>query len=149
MVVKWFYVCGIPAHVHSNKGNSFDNEIMTHLHAMYRVEQTATMPYNPHGNAPTERLNHTLIGCSNHYPRSRRAIGHYIYHHWYLHIMPCCMIQLASSHMSWCLDAKHQLFAIHGSVWQVKMTTFCKASVLGLINSIGSSLLQIGRHWKE
>ena len=34
---------------------------MTHLYAMYRVEQSTTMPYNLCGNAPTERLNCTLI----------------------------------------------------------------------------------------
>ena len=62
LVDKWFYVYGIPAHIHSNKGCSFDNEIMSHLYAMYGVEQSTTMPYNPCGNAPMERLNHTLIG---------------------------------------------------------------------------------------
>ena len=29
---------------------------------MYGVEQSSTTPYNLHGNAPMERLNHTLIG---------------------------------------------------------------------------------------
>ena len=62
LVDKWFYVYGIPACIHSNKGCSFENEIISHLCAMYGVEQSTTMPYNPHGNAPTERLNHTLIG---------------------------------------------------------------------------------------
>ena len=62
LVDKWFYTYGIPAHIHSNKGCSFDNEIMSHLCAMYGVEQSTTMPHNPCGNAPTERLNCTLIG---------------------------------------------------------------------------------------
>ena len=62
LVDKLFYTYGIPAHIHSNKGHSFDNEIMLHLYAMYGVEQSTTMPYNPCGNAPTERLNHPLIG---------------------------------------------------------------------------------------
>ena len=38
LVEKWFYVYGIPAHIHSNKGCSFDNEIMSLLYAMYRTE---------------------------------------------------------------------------------------------------------------
>ena len=38
LVDKWFYVYDIPACMHSNKGCSFDNEIMSHLYAMYRVE---------------------------------------------------------------------------------------------------------------
>ena len=37
LVDKWFYTYGIPARIHSNKGRSFDNEIMLHLYAMYRV----------------------------------------------------------------------------------------------------------------
>ena len=56
------YVYGIPAHIDSDKGHSFDNEIMSHLYAMYRVEKYTTTPYNLCGNAPTERLNCTLIG---------------------------------------------------------------------------------------
>ena len=62
LVDKWFYVYGIPACIHSDKGHSYDNEIMSHLYAMYGVEQSTTMPYNLHGNAPMERLNCTLIG---------------------------------------------------------------------------------------
>ena len=47
LVDKWFYVYGIPACIHSDKGHSFDNEILSHLYAMYGVEQSTTMPYNP------------------------------------------------------------------------------------------------------
>ena len=43
LVDKWFYTYGIPACIHSNKGCSFDNEIMSHLYAMYGVEQSTTM----------------------------------------------------------------------------------------------------------
>ena len=39
LVDKWFYVYGIPACIHSDKGCSFDNEIMSHLYATYRIEQ--------------------------------------------------------------------------------------------------------------
>ena len=52
LVDKWFYVHGIPAHIHSDKGCSFDNEIMSHLYAMYRVKQSTTTPYNLCENAP-------------------------------------------------------------------------------------------------
>ena len=137
---KWCYVYGIPAHIHSDKGCSFDNEVRSHLYAMYRIQQSTTMPYNSCGNATTERLNCTL-SCSNHYPRSRRTTDHCIYHCLYLHIMPCQMILLPTSHISSCLDAKHQLYAMPGSGWQITITTFHKASVLGLINIMNSSLL--------
>ena len=38
LVDRWFYVYGIPAHIHSDKGCCFDNEIMSHLYAMHGVE---------------------------------------------------------------------------------------------------------------
>ena len=56
LVDKWFYVYGIPAHIHSNKGHSFDSEIMSQLYVMYRAEQSTTMPYNPCGNAPIGKI---------------------------------------------------------------------------------------------
>ena len=52
LVDKWFYTYGIPARIHSDKGCSFDNIMMSHLYAMYGVEQSTTTPYNLHGNAP-------------------------------------------------------------------------------------------------
>ena len=73
LVDKWFYVYGIPAHIHSNKGHSFDNEIMSYLYAMYRMEQSTTTPYNPHGNTPTERLNCTLIGLLKSLPKEQKS----------------------------------------------------------------------------
>ena len=79
LVDKWFYTYGIPACIHSDKGCSFDNEIMSHLYAMYGVEQSTTMPYNLHGNAPTERLNLTLIGLLKSLPKEQKS-------NWPLHL---------------------------------------------------------------
>ena len=79
LVDKWFYTYGIPAHIHSDKGHSFDNEIMSHLYAMYGVEQSTTMPYNPCGNAPTERMNHTLINLLKSLPKEQKS-------NWPLHL---------------------------------------------------------------
>ena len=79
LVDKWFYTYGIPACIHSNKGHSFDNEIMSHLYVMYRVEQSTTTPYNPHGNAPTETLNCTLIGLLKSLPKEQKS-------NWPLHL---------------------------------------------------------------
>ena len=44
LVDRWFYVYGIPACIHSDKGLSFDNEILLHLYAMYRINQSTTTP---------------------------------------------------------------------------------------------------------
>ena len=79
LVDKWFYTYSIPACIHSNKGHSFDNEIMSHLYAMYRVEQSTTMTYNLHGNAPMERLNCTLIGLLKSLPKEQKS-------NWPLHL---------------------------------------------------------------
>ena len=91
LVDKWFYVHGIPACIYSDKGHSFDNEIMSHLYAMHRVEQSTTMPYNPHGNAPTERLNHTLIGLLKSLPKEEKS-------NWPLHLPLLVFVYNAMPH---------------------------------------------------
>ena len=62
LVKKWFYVYGILAHIHSNKGQSFDNAIISKLYSMYNIKQSMTRPYNLHGNSIFEWFNHTLLG---------------------------------------------------------------------------------------
>ena len=79
LVDKWFYLYGIPAHIHSKKGQSFDYEIMPYLNAMYRIEQSTTMPYNPCVNASTRRLNHTLIDQLKSLPKEQKS-------NWLLHL---------------------------------------------------------------
>ena len=61
LVDKCFYMYGIPAWIHNDQGQCFNNEIMKHMYAMYGVEQSITMPYNLHGNATCERFNHALM----------------------------------------------------------------------------------------
>ena len=57
IVDKWFYVYGIPAKIHSDKGQSFENSVLEHLYNMYGVKQSTATPYNPHGNSTCERFN--------------------------------------------------------------------------------------------
>ena len=47
LVDKWFHVYGVPSHIHSDQGKSFDNDIIRSLCKMYGVEQSLTCPYNP------------------------------------------------------------------------------------------------------
>ena len=49
LVDKWFYIYGILVHIHSDKGQSFENAIISKLYSMYNIQQSMTMPYNPHG----------------------------------------------------------------------------------------------------
>ena len=79
LVGKWFYVYGIPACIHSGKGHSFGNEIMSHLYAMYGIEQSTTTPYNLCGNALTEGLNRTLIDLLKSLPKEQKS-------NWLLHL---------------------------------------------------------------
>ena len=37
IVDKWFYIYGVAACIHSNKGWSFENEILEHLYTLYTV----------------------------------------------------------------------------------------------------------------
>ena len=91
LVDKWFYVYGIPSCIHSDKSSSFDNEIMSHLYAMYGIEQSTTMPYNPCGNAPTERLNHTLIGLLKSLSKQQKS-------NWPLHLSSLVFAYNATLH---------------------------------------------------
>ena len=51
LVKKWFYVCSIPACIHSDKGQSFENAIISKLYSMCNIKQSTTMPYNLGGNS--------------------------------------------------------------------------------------------------
>ena len=62
LVEKWFYVYGILAFIHSDKGQSLKNAIISKLYSMYNIKQSMTMPYNPHGNSICERFNHMTAG---------------------------------------------------------------------------------------
>ena len=66
LVNKWF-----PAHIHSDKGQSFENAIISKLYSMYNIKQSMTMPCNPHGNSICERFNHTLIGVLQSLPKEQ------------------------------------------------------------------------------
>ena len=62
LVDKWFIPYGVPARLHSDKGKSFENEIITHLCKTYDIQKSTTTPYNPRGNGICEIFNRTLHG---------------------------------------------------------------------------------------
>ena len=66
-------------------------KIMSHLYAMYRVEQSTTTPYNPHGNAPTERMNRTLINLLKSLPKEQKS-------NWPLHLPSLVFAYNATPH---------------------------------------------------
>ena len=42
LVDKWFYMYGIPTWIHSDKGQSFENDVIHHLCKMYGNQQMIT-----------------------------------------------------------------------------------------------------------
>ena len=60
LIDKWFYTYGIPAHIHSDQGKSFDNHLIDQLCKLYGIQQSTTTLYNAQGNSPCEQLNCTL-----------------------------------------------------------------------------------------
>ena len=122
---KWFYVYGTPACIYSDKGCSFDNDIMSHFYAMYRIEQATTMPYNPHGNNTTERLNHTLIGLLKSLPKEQKI-------NWPLHLQSLVFAYNATTHDTTGYQPYELMFGC-------KAPTICDAW-LGLANYNDNSL---------
>ena len=91
IVNKWFYVYGILACIHSDKGQCFENSVISHLNSMYDIKQSMTTPYSPCGYSICERFNHTLLGLLQTLPKEQKT-------NWPLHIpslvfaynaMPC------------------------------------------------------------
>ena len=73
LVDKWFHVYGIPAHIHSDQGKCFDNDIIKALCKMYGVNQSFTCPYNPRGNTQCECFNHTMFGLLRTLSKEQKA----------------------------------------------------------------------------
>ena len=79
LVEKWFYAYGILAHIHSDKGQSFENAIISQLYSMYNIKQSMTMPYNLCGNSICKRFNCTLLRLLQSLPKEQKSC-------WPLHV---------------------------------------------------------------
>ena len=73
LVDKWFHMYGIPSHIHSDQGRSFDNDIIHSLCKLYGVKQSLMYPYNIWGNAQCERFNHTLFDLLHTLSKEQKA----------------------------------------------------------------------------
>ena len=73
LVDKWLYVYSIPTWIHSNKGHSFENGILTQLYSMNGIKQSTTMPYNPCSNSICEQFNHTLLNLLKLLPKEWKS----------------------------------------------------------------------------
>ena len=72
LIDKWFYTYGIPTHIHSDQGESFDNHLIVQLCSLYSTQQPTTTSYNPQGNSPCECLNHTLQNLLKMLPKDQK-----------------------------------------------------------------------------
>ena len=79
LVDKWFYGYGILAHIHSDKGQSFENAVISKLFSMYNIMQSMTTLYNLHGNSICERFNCILLGLLQTLPKEQKSC-------WPLHV---------------------------------------------------------------
>ena len=105
LVEKWFSVFGIPSHLHSDQGRSFDNEIIGHLCQMYGIRQSTTT-YNPRGNSQCERFNKNSSVLCILWTRIKSLIGLFICLPWSMYIILPHIALLVSSCTSSCSDAK-------------------------------------------
>ena len=64
---------------------------MKHLYAMYGIEQSTTMPYNPHGNAQCEQFNHTMMGLLTSLSKEQKD-------NWLLHLLSLVFAYNATPH---------------------------------------------------
>ena len=85
LVDKWFHVYGVPSHIHSDQGRSFDNDIIRSLCKMYGVEHNPLHVHIIHRAMPNVRGSIELpstyyVPCQ----KNKRSIGPSIYHHWCL-----------------------------------------------------------------
>ena len=73
------YIYGILAHIHLNKGQSFENAIISKLYPMYNIKQSMTTAYNPCGNSICETFHCTLLGLLQSLPKEQKNC-------WHLHV---------------------------------------------------------------
>ena len=111
-------IYGIPAQICSDKGQSFENEILEHLYTLYGVKQSTTMPYNLCGNSTCKRFNHTLHDLLETLDKEEKP-------NWPLHLSFLvfaynAMPQSVTGYQPYELVLGHKV-----------STSICKASVLG------------------
>ena len=67
--------------IHSDKGQSFENVIISKLYSMYNIKQSMTTPYNPCMEIPSvKRFNCTLLGLLQSLPKEQKSC-------WPLHVL--------------------------------------------------------------
>ena len=131
IVDKWFYIYGIPAHIHSDKGQSFENDILEHFYTLYRVKQATTLPYNQHGNSTCERFNHMLQDLLKTLDKEQKP-------NWPLHLSSLvfaynAMLHSITGYQPYKLIFSHKVPTVSNACLRLEniMTSICKARLHG------------------
>ena len=61
LMTSWIPHYGVPLRLHSDRGKSFEADILNKLCRAYNIDQSRTTPRHPAGNGQTERFNRTLL----------------------------------------------------------------------------------------
>jgi transposase InsO family protein len=72
LVNELFFRFGVCKRIHSNRGKSFESEIIQQLCTIYRIKKTRTTAYHPQGNGQCERFNRTLHDLLRSLPPARK-----------------------------------------------------------------------------
>ena len=86
---------------------------MKHLHALYHIEQSTTMPYNLHGNAQCEQFNRTMMGLLTSLLKEQKD-------NWPLHLPSLVFVYNATPHST-------TGYQPHGLMFGCKAPTICDA----------------------
>jgi hypothetical protein len=73
LVQGWLHDVGIPMTIISDKGRSFDNDVMDQLCEIYGIRRTMTSPYHPQTNGQVERANRTIVSMIGKLAKDEKA----------------------------------------------------------------------------
>ena len=91
LVQRWIVHYGVPLRLHSDRGASFEAELVQELCRHYGIKKSRTTPYNPAGNGVCERFNQSLLKLLTSLPPDKK-------HQWSKHLDEVTFVYNATPH---------------------------------------------------